>query len=223
MTTEITTAAETQAKSVAHLKRKAPYAGPTRFTVEQVRDFLSTAHKLGGMKWLAMFLCGFANALRASEIADMRVSDLDMPNKNLTIRRLKGSNNSHPAMQCVAGYCQYTVLKAWLKERATQPGAETDVLFPSRETNEAGERRLHRSQIYRIFTEICVAAGFAPKYQHPHVLRHSICFIMAEMGAPLPLIQKVSGHKTLASLGIYLTETQDDANVKVAKLFKKMR
>jgi len=208
---------ETQTKS-AHLARK--YRGSDRpsFTVEMLKDFLHAAKptKHASTKNLAMFLMMAIHGLRASELAGMKVSDLDLAAKKVQVRRLKGSLTSNQSMQRLNGWDESAVLADWLKERGD---VNSDVLFPSREGNGA----LSRSQIFRIFQNLCVAANIAPEFAHPHSIRHTLGTLMYDNGARLEEIQQQLGHRSINSTLIYASPSQAHVDSKVAKIFKKMR
>ena len=239
MTTETAIATETQAKPrcaqctygapdakgkaiitshCAQHKRK--YKGSDRpsFTVEMLKDFLHAAKptKNASTKHLAMFLMMAIHGLRASELAGMKVSDLDLPAKKVLVRRLKGSLTSNQSMQRLNGWDESEVLAAWLKERGE---VNNDILFPSREGNGA----LSRQQIFRIFQNLCVAAKIAPEIAHVHAFRHTLGTLMYENGARLEDIQQQLGHRSITSTTIYASPSQAQVDSKVAKIFKNMR
>jgi integrase len=69
---------------------------------------------------LAMILLAYRHGMRASEVCDLRLSDLDLKNGEVTIRRLKGSLRTvqplcdHPGQPLLS---EKRVLRAWLAER----------------------------------------------------------------------------------------------------------
>lgn len=208
-------------KKSAHLKRQ--YEGSDRpsFSVEQLKTFLHTAETFGRRGALAMFLVGFAHGCRVSEIADLKVSDIDFDGGKILIRRLKNSNNSRQALQAVNGYDEATVLQAWLLERAKWLGdVQTDVLFPSQKASANGLRQLSRTQIFRLFQDICFEAGIPKEYRHVHVLRHTAGQLLYDNGARLEEIQMVLGHRSINSTTIYAKPHQDQVSKKVADIFK---
>jgi type 1 fimbriae regulatory protein FimB len=216
-------------KNVVEMKHKRQHAKKyngsdhPRFTVEELKKFLDAARDMGRRE-LAMFLVGFSHGLRASEITSIKISDIDFKAGKMQTRRKKGSNDSRQKMQRWVGYDEEHVLQMWLKERASLPGAaESDVVFLSQKPNAKGERMLDRSQVYRIFTHLCQAAGLREELQHPHALRHSTGYILRDMGAGLEYIQQVLGHKSIASTGIYTQPNQDDVDKVVSSIAKKLR
>jgi site-specific recombinase XerD len=78
---------------------------------------------------------------------------------------------------------------------------------------------LDRSAFFRVFQSIAERAGLPKSKQHPHCLKHSLGFFLVEQGVPLPSIQQMLGHKSLASTGVYLKVTDSRANRDSAKAF----
>jgi site-specific recombinase XerD len=192
------------------------YQGSDRpsFSVEQLKKLLHTAEKCGRRE-LAMFTVAVAYGLRVSEISGLKVSDIDFAEKKLTIRRLKGSNTSRQAFRQVNGFSVAAVLKAYLEERGTIEGADTnDALFLTQKKS-----GIDSSMIYRLFAAICERAGIAKEYQHPHVLRHTTGQLLYDGGARLEEIQQVLGHRSISSVTIYARPTQDAVNKTVEKIF----
>src|ERR1700733_13650146 len=71
----------------------------------------------------AMILFAFRFGMRASEVCNLRLSDIDRKNGTVTIRRLKGSKTSVGHMTNVQGQPLLSatrVLNAWLEERQDQ-------------------------------------------------------------------------------------------------------
>jgi len=204
-----------------HLVRH--YRGKDRpsFSVEMLKTFLDTAETMGRDKFV-MFLLAFIHGLRISEIAELRLSDLDIENGKILIRRLKGSVTSRQRLQHPNGWNEAVQLKLWLKQRAHLPGAEqTDILFPSRKRNSAscGDRRFTRQALSRFYVEVCQKAGIPEEYQHPHTIRHTCGQLLYDAGAPLEYIQWVLGHRSIVSTQIYAQPSGDRVSRDVEKRF----
>jgi len=207
-----------EARRSKHDPSKRHYQGSDRpsFSVEQLKSFLHVAEKFGKRE-LAMFVLAVAYGLRVSEIANLKTSDLLFSDKKILIRRLKGSNTSRQAFRQVNGYNVETILRDYLDDRKNNKGADSDVLFLSQK-----KCGFHTSQIYRIFSSICEAAGIAPEYRHPHVLRHTTGQLLYDGGARLEEIQQVLGHRSISSVTIYARPTQDAVNKAVDQIFSKL-
>jgi integrase/recombinase XerD len=142
---------------------------------------------------LVLLDCG----LRASELADLRISDYDQKRGMLTIRHGKGDKmrNVHIAQ----GARQ--AVWAYLKERH-----ESDVeqpLFVTRDGNPI-DRYALRNLIVRAGTR----AGVSDAY--PHRFRHTFAVnFLRNGGNPLEL-QEILGHEDLTTIKIYVRLAQVD-------------
>src|ERR1700690_2419028 len=69
---------------------------------------------------LAMILLAYRHGMRASEVCGLKLSDIDLKNGEITIRRLKGSLKTVQPLSDLAGQpllSEKRVLKAWLAQR----------------------------------------------------------------------------------------------------------
>jgi type 1 fimbriae regulatory protein FimB len=164
----------------------------------------------------AMVLLAFKHGLRASEVCALKTTDIDLKNGTIVIRRLKGSLKSSQDLLDLPGQplvSEKRVLRTWLEERATYRDS-SDYLFLSQKGG-----KLDRSAFFRLFQSIAERVGLPVGKRHPHCLKHSIGFYYVEQGVPLPSIQQLLGHKSLASTGVYLKVTDAHANKDAAKAF----
>ena len=116
----------------------------------------------------AMILCAFRFGMRASEVCDLRLSDLDIKNGTITIRRLKGSRTAVGALTNVQGQPLLSVtrvLNAWLDEREAWQDA-SDFVFVSQKGG-----KLDRSAFFRVFQAVAIDAGLPPEKRHPHCVQ----------------------------------------------------
>jgi type 1 fimbriae regulatory protein FimB len=157
----------------------------------------------------AMILCAFRFGMRASEVCDLRLADLDIKNGTITVRRLKGSRTSVGALTNVQGQPLLSitrVLNAWLEERQTWQDA-TDFVFVSQKGG-----KLDRSAFFRVFQTAATDAGLPPEKRHPHSLKHSLGFAMVEANRSLTTIQNALGHRSVASTGIYAQPSREQVD-----------
>ena len=81
----------------------------------------------------AMILLAFKHGLRPSEVCELHLSDIDLKNGIITVRRLKGSLKSAQNLLDQPGQpllSEKRVLRAWLEERETYHD-RSDYLFLS--------------------------------------------------------------------------------------------
>ena len=127
---------------------------------------------------LILMLC--RHGLRASEAAELRIKDLDLKTSRLWVGRLKGSLSTH---QPIEGD-ELRVIKRYLATR--------DDDLPWLFITERGGQ-LTRSGIYRLITRIAERVGF--ENVHPHTLRHSCGYYLAEKQTSDRVIQDYLGHR----------------------------
>ncbi|HCQ0627457.1 TPA: tyrosine-type recombinase/integrase [Escherichia coli] len=155
-----------------------------------------------------LIMMAFIHGFRASELLDLRLSDIDASGKQLNIRRIKnGFSTTHPLLPD-----EYNLIKLWLKQRKLiENGVEGDWLFLSRK-----RRPISRQHFFSIIREAGKRAGLAVK-AHPHMLRHACGFALADNGVDTRLLQDYLGHRNIqhtvrytASIEIFsiLSDTQ---------------
>jgi site-specific recombinase XerD len=157
----------------------------------------------------AMILLAFRFGMRASEVCNMRIADIDRKNGTSTIRRLKGSKTSVGQMTNVQGQPLLSisrVLNAWLDERQTWNDA-SDFVFVSQKGG-----KLDRSAFFRMFQAVATAAGMRSEKCHPHALKHSLGFAMVEANRSLTTIQNALGHRSVSSTGIYAQPSREQVD-----------
>jgi site-specific recombinase XerD len=165
----------------------------TYLTRDEVAQLLRAAKKSRhGARNHAMILVAYRHGLRASELVQLRWSDVDLERGTIYCRRAKGSRSSvHPLKRDEA-----TALKRVL--RASSARAR-DYVFPS----ERGER-MSRSAFWRLVAQAGERAGLAV-HAYAHLLRHSCGYYLANKGCDLRLIQDYLGHKQIQNTVRYTT------------------
>lgn len=136
-----------------------------------------------------MFLMAYQHGLRVSELTGIRISDLDLQDKTVYIKRLKnGFSTIHPLQN-------YTIelIKKWLVYRNKQKALNecNDWLFISNKGS-----RLSRQWIYKLGQKYSRVAGLQISF-HPHMLRHACGYALADQGLDTRLIQDYLGHKNI--------------------------
>jgi site-specific recombinase XerD len=140
-----------------------------------------------GQRDYLMLLMTYRHGLRVSELIDLRLKDLDLDTSRLFVRRKKGSLSTH---QPIEGD-ELRALRAWLRERSLRADARSPYLFLS-------ERGPFTRQAVNYIT---LSAGERAKLVfrvHPHMLRHSTGFYLANKGFDTRLIQDYLGHRNIA-------------------------
>ncbi len=140
-----------------------------------------------------MFLVCFIHGLRVSELCNLRMQDLDLLSNKIYVNRLKnGFSVQHPIQPR-----EQSALVSWLSKRPQYLEENSDFLFLSRHGG-----RLSRQQIHRLLREYGVLAGLNVPV-HPHMLRHSCGYALADEGIDTRLIQDYLGHRNIQNTVIY--------------------
>jgi len=125
----------------------------------EVLAVLRAAKAKGAREW-SMFVLAYKHGLRASEVCNLRLDDIDMKNGSIVVQRLKGSLCTTQAVTEHRGEPLLNELKAlreWLRQR---PDDGSDYLFTSQKGG-----RLDRSQFFRLFQAIASEAGVPAEKQ----------------------------------------------------------
>ena len=94
----------------------------------EVLSVLKAAKAKGVREW-AMIVTAYKHGLRASEVCNLRVDDVDMKNGSLVVDRLKGSLRTTQAVTEHRGeplLNEHRALREWLRER---PADGSEYLF----------------------------------------------------------------------------------------------
>ncbi len=159
----------------------------------------------------AMILLAFKHGMRTSEVCGLKLSDVDMKNGEVTIRRLKGSLKTVQPLMDAQGeplLSERRVLRAWLAERRDS----SEYVFTSQKGG-----RLDRSAFFRMFQAIAKRAGLPKDKQHGHCLKHSLGFALVAQNVNLALIKTALGHRSIASTSVYTTPTDEMAGKAVTQ------
>lgn len=180
---------------------------------QQLEWFLRAA-KEHGPREHAMFLFAVAHGARASEICNLRISDVNFKTEQVHIARLKGSLDSTQTLLRVKGsslFNEAAALKAWLDVR--KPDADEFVFNSQKST------RISRVQVFKLFRSIACKAGLPETLQHPHVLKHTAAMLMVHAGANAFLIRQHLGHRSFSSTIAYANPSDSDASAAAARAF----
>lgn len=157
----------------------------------------------------------YQTGCRRSELATIRVDDIDRDSRTITVWDEKDDEPRKVAYQAPLD----TPLSVWLDVKRPQVyGAEdSEYLFPTSQSE-----HISGETIRKVVKTAAENAGIQDSYGEdaegrnralitPHVLRHTHAVHAAENGVPAPHLQKTLGHTKIDVTQIYLEIAQDDA------------
>lgn len=174
-------------------------------TPSEIQAVIKAAKVRSTRDW-AMVLLGYRHGLRASEVCGLKLSDVDIRNESITLRRLKGSLKTVQPLYRHRGQPlldEVHAMKAWLRERADDG---SDYVFTSQKGG-----RLDRTQFFRIFQALATEAGLPTEKRHPHCLKHSLGTHLVQRNTNLALVKQALGHKSISSTLRYTAVTDSQA------------
>ena len=132
----------------------------------------------------ALVNLAYASGLRASEVADLLIEDVDLAKRTVHVRHGKGDKERWSFVDADTA----EIVKKWLSVRDRFASSDSRFLFIGR-----GCGRLSRQSIYNIVSAAGSRVGIEAS---PHTLRRSRATHLREDGAPLDLVQKLLGHSS---------------------------
>lgn len=160
---------------------------PVVMTAQEVEKMFSLVPRLKQRLVLKVI---YSAGLRLSELAALRIDDIDSANMRIRVRNGKGYKE------------RYTLLsKPLLEELRTYYKLYRPQVFLFNGQQKA--RPLSERIIQLTMDQACKRAGFTKHYSI-HTLRHSFATHLLEAGVDLPTIQKLMGHSHIRTTTIYL-------------------
>lgn len=150
-----------------------------------------------------MVLVAFWHGLRASEVCGLKGKDIR--NGYVFVKRLKGSNKTNQVYR----YDKDPLLNELVLLAKLEPFVkDNELVFP-----------MTRFGFYKLIRRAAVKAGMGEpgKWVRPHILKHSIIKQSINAGMKLPHVQRMAGHKSLASTGVYSEVDDVEADQELAE------
>jgi type 1 fimbriae regulatory protein FimB len=162
--------------------------GAKNFLTEPEMARLLQAAKQGryGVRNHALLLVGYRHGLRVSELAGLRFDQVRLDEGRIWVKRLKGSLDTDQPTQGDT----LRAVRAWLRERAKMRWHDLPWLFVS----ERGP--MSRKAVNYLIATAGERAGLSV-HVHPHMLRHSCGYALANKGYDTRRIQDYLGHKNI--------------------------
>jgi len=160
---------------------------PLILSRQEVQALLEAPRNLRHRALLAIL---YASGLRVSEVARLKVADIDRSRNVLWVRHGKGGKDR----QALLPPKLRDLLRCyWRSQRPT------DWLFPSSDSSQP----ISPKAIFLACRKAAQVAGI-PKSVHPHSLRHAFATHLLEAGVDLRTIQTLLGHADLTTTARYL-------------------
>jgi site-specific recombinase XerD len=150
-----------------------------------------------GKRDLAIIGFLLATGLRASEVCNLRLADVDITARTFSVL-VKGGNIE----QGVFDEHVAALLESWLAVRPTVARPETDTVFVSIHRAEAKRgHKLTREGIKLLCKRLAQRAGV--RHFSPHALRRTFATLATENGCPTRLLQDAGRWKSLVMVETY--------------------
>ena len=177
--------------------RHIPYAKRERKlpVVLSRREVSRLFEPIANLKHLSMLLLAYSGGLRVSEVARLRLPDIDSERMMIRVRQGKGRKDRDVPLSPMA----LVILRQyWLVDRPH------DFLFPGG----CSGRPITSSSIQKVLKRAVLLAGLKKKATM-HTLRHSFATHHLEAGTDLRTLQILLGHSRLGTTSRYLHVSAD--------------
>jgi integrase/recombinase XerD len=163
-----------------------PQKLPVVLSTEEVVRFLEAVPSL---KCRAALTTAYAAGLRASEVASLKVADLDSSRMFIRVQQGKGGRDRYVMLSSQL----LGILRAYW--RLARP---PHWLFPRQD----GEHPIHPATLNAACHSACAAAGLGKRVT-VHTLRHSFATHLLESGTDIRIIQALLGHRNVNTTARY--------------------
>ena len=163
----------------------------TFLTQTEIKALIDAA-KQQGCRDYAMILLAYRHGLRASEVCNITIRNIDLEAANIRCERGKGSVSNWQQL----AKDEVKAIAAWFKQR---PKTDSQFVFISRKGS-----TVSRCQFFRIVQSAGKKAGLPTEKCHPHILKHSVGTHLANAGMPVQVIQARLGHRNVQNTMVYL-------------------
>jgi integrase/recombinase XerD len=168
---------------------------PTILSLEEVGRLINAA---GTLYRRALLMTLYATGMRRSELARLKVCDIDSQRMMIRVDRGKGGRSrdlplSPALLETLREYWRWRKPKTYL--------------FPSRDSRRGPDQPISDKSVWIACQEAARQAGLSKRIT-PHTLRHSWATHLLEAGTDLRTIQVLLGHGDLETTAKYLHLSQ---------------
>ena len=151
----------------------------------------------------AILEVGYGCGLRASELCDIKLEDIDYDTRLLRVMHGKGDKSRVvPFLGTVSEAVRNWIYIRDVYSRKKIEGAR--FLFLSR-----SGKKMHREDIWRIIRKRGAIASISRNRLFPHILRHSFATHLISHGMDLRTLQEILGHSSIITTQQYLHFDQE--------------
>ena len=193
-------------KSPANKGQKLP---PEPLTDDEVRALINTCSPSTstGIRNRALLAVLYRAGLRVSEALNLHSRDLDAKAGTIHVRHGKGDKSRRVGLDNGA----FGILQLWLERRQTLGIRKNAPVFCTFK----GEA-IETAYVRALFKRLGAKAGIE-KRVHPHGLRHTLAFQLANEGTAIHVIQAQLGHSNLGTTDRYIRHLNPKAVVDAMK------
>lgn len=170
---------------------KEPKRLPVVLTLDEVAKFFEACPS---PRYLTLFQCAYAGGLRVSEVANLRVNDIDSQRMVIHIQQGKGGRDRYVPL---SPRLLETLREHWRRYKPAE------WLFPG----EPETQPITTGSVMRYCRHVSEEASLGKRVTM-HSLRHSYATHLLEAGTDLRSIQVLLGHRNLKTTALYTHVSQ---------------
>ena len=171
-------------------KQKIPFS---EAEIEKVLSYFSSKNSFDEVRDRAVIEMLYATGMRRSELANLKVGDVDLIQRQVKILGKGDKERYIPIIPELENTLhEYLKLRAEIANKKSE-----DYLFLVK-----NGKKIYPTLIYRIINSY-FSAVTSKKNVSPHVIRHSFASHLLDNGADLNTVKELLGHASLASTQVY--------------------
>lgn len=180
-----------------------PVKLPSTYSDEEIRRMIATidTNSAIGKRNYLVFLLAAEYGLRASDIVNLSLHNIDWENNTISILQAKTGNPVQLPLLSSVGNAIIDYMQHG------RPDGVDDTIIVSHDTVYKG-RKITSMTIYGIVSNAIQQAKIANwqnRKHGPHALRHSLASNMLQQGVSLPVISTVLGHSSTETTNVYIS------------------
>jgi site-specific recombinase XerD len=183
----------------------------------ELKKLLDTTRNSGDHNSLrdwTILVLAYRHAMRAEEISELSLKDVDLKSNTIRIRRVKGSLESIQPIEAAPGgqpwLNERKALRLYLEQRDGKKVDPSGFVFVSQKGG-----KLTTNALWRMFQVRAEAAGIQDRSLHS--LKHTRASLMLQGGATVTETAMTCGHRALSSTMRYLHTTPEQAAIAARK------